>query len=132
MTERTPGPQAARGVPPGSPPAGPAAHAHPHEHGDDTEPHADNDCAMTAGPHVTDATGVTTRGDAAVPAEARAGYDVDAGIAARRGRSCAVRHVRARRREREVRPRARPALRDVRDAAHPWRDPRRPPYAGLG
>src|SRR4051812_49686219 len=82
MTERTPGPEAARGVSPGSSPAGPAAHAHPHEHGDDTEPHAENDCAMTAGPHVTDATGVTTRGDAAVSAEARAGYDVDAGIAA--------------------------------------------------
>lgn len=37
---------------------------------------------MTAGPHVTDATGVNTRGAAAVPAESRAAYDVDAGIAA--------------------------------------------------
>jgi RNA polymerase sigma factor for flagellar operon FliA len=37
---------------------------------------------MTAGPHVTEAAGVNTRGDADAPAESRAAYDVDAGIAA--------------------------------------------------
>jgi RNA polymerase sigma factor for flagellar operon FliA len=37
---------------------------------------------MTAGPHVTEAAGVNTRGDAVVPAESRAAHDVDAGIAA--------------------------------------------------
>src|SRR5258705_9191080 len=82
MTERTPGHDGAPGASTGSSPAGPAAHAHQHEHGDDTEPHAENDCAMTAGPHVTEATGVRTPGDEVVPAETRAAYDVDAGIAA--------------------------------------------------
>jgi len=66
----------------GSSPAKSAAHAHPHEHGDDTEPHAESDRAMTAGPHVTEATGVGTSGAEAVPGQARPGHEVDAGIAA--------------------------------------------------
>src|SRR5436305_673044 len=37
---------------------------------------------MRAGPPVTEATGVDAPGGEAVPAESRAGYDVDAGIAA--------------------------------------------------
>ena len=66
----------------GSVSAAPAAHAHPHEHGDRTKPDAENDCAMTAGPRVTEVAGVDTAGDAVVATESRAGYDVDAGIQA--------------------------------------------------
>ena len=50
----------------------------------------------------------------------------------RRGRPRAVRHLRAGRRDREVRARTRPQVRDLRDAAHPRRHPGRAAVAGLG
>ncbi len=63
---------------------GPAAHAHPHEHGDHPESHAENGGPMTADPHVTEAAGKhRPGGDGPVVASvARTGYEVDAGIQA--------------------------------------------------
>ncbi|WSE30403.1 FliA/WhiG family RNA polymerase sigma factor [Amycolatopsis rhabdoformis] len=82
MTEHTPGPDEAGGGSAGKPEAEPPTHAHPHEHGDHTEPHAENDRAMTSTPQVTDAGVSTAAGEGAVSDDGRPGHDVDAGIQA--------------------------------------------------
>ncbi|ATY10413.1 FliA/WhiG family RNA polymerase sigma factor [Amycolatopsis sp. AA4] len=82
MTEHTRGPEEAGGGSAEDGRAEPSAHAHPHEHGDHTDQHAENDRAMTSTSQVTEAGAARPGVQDAVNGDGRPGQDVDAGIQA--------------------------------------------------